>query len=70
MNKLENKKLRLDALESCTTAIKTLSQCYNPVSPAWILLQAAFGHINSIHHLESDTTFDEETLGVKGNNNE
>lgn len=56
---------RFDNIVDCINNIKNLSKFYKPASPAWVLIQAAYGHINSIYHLEVETSFDKETLGVK-----
>lgn len=58
------KKDRIKMLEDCINNIKQVSLLYQKASPAWTLIQNAYAHINSIHHLESKTNFDEETLGV------
>jgi hypothetical protein len=59
------KKLRVDLIDNCMKNLQNLSTFYNLGSPAWVLIQAAFGHIKSIRHLEEDSNFDEETLGAK-----
>lgn len=65
MSKEKKKKLRIEALESCIKNIENLSKLYIQGRPAWILIQNAWGHINSVHHLETSTNFDEEILGIK-----
>lgn len=57
--------IRIDELEVVMHHLKKASSFYIPSSPAWVLIQAAWGHINSLHHLEAKTNFDENTLGVK-----
>jgi len=63
MNKIREDRIRM--LNELMKKIKEVSKIYREASPAWILLQAAYGHINSIRHLEAETNFDEKTLGVK-----
>lgn len=60
------KSTRIDRMTNVLKQIKDLSKCYYEGSPAWILIQNAWGHINSVHHLETKTNFDPSTLGVKG----
>lgn len=63
MNNLKEDRIRM--LDEIIKKIKEVSILYKEASPGWVLLQAAYGHINSIHHLESETKFSEKTLGVK-----
>lgn len=56
---------RVEMLESCIKKIEEVSLLYNKASPGWTLIQSAWGHINSLHHLEAMTKFDDETLGVR-----
>lgn len=48
--------------------IKELSHIYQQGMPGWTLIQNAWGHINSVHYLEAETSIGEETLGVKFRN--
>lgn len=59
------KENRIKMLIECMLIIQELQKSYTPASPGWILLQAAYGHVKSLHHLEDETVFDEEILGVK-----
>ncbi len=63
MKNLKNDRIKM--LAECINKIKEVSLLYNQASPAWTLIQNAYGHINSVHHLESETNFDEKTLGVR-----
>ena len=65
MTKEDSKKLRVAELENCIKTIENVSKFYIKAHPAWILIQNAWGHINSVHHLETSINFDEEILGVK-----
>lgn len=58
------KEKRIEDLDNAINQLIYLSTLYRKASPAWILIQAAWGHIHSVHHLEKDTAFCEETLGV------
>lgn len=58
------KENRIKLLEECMLKIREAQNCYRAHS-GWLLLQAAHGHVMSLHHLEAKTTFSEETLGVK-----
>lgn len=62
---MKEAQIRIDGLETIMHQLKRVSSFYVPSSPAWVLIQAAWGHINSLHHLEAKTNFDENTLGVK-----
>jgi|GEM_PF-3992896 hypothetical protein len=59
------KENRIKRLKDCMDEIKRIQEFYVGASSGWILLQAAKGHLTSLHHLEAETHFDEETLGVK-----
>lgn len=61
------KEERIEMLAETLNKIKELSLIYKEGSPAWVLIQASFGHIKSVHYLESEANFDEETLGVRFN---
>lgn len=61
---MTSEELRIAKLESCIKAIKNLSTFYKECYPAWILLQNAWAHIDSIHKLET-VDFSKESLGVK-----
>jgi hypothetical protein len=60
---MKNKRIKM--LKECLNKINEIQGFYIAVSPAWILIQTAKGHLTSVHHLEAETKFDEETLGVK-----
>jgi hypothetical protein len=60
------KQQRIKMLKECMEKIKAIQDCYLGAHSGWVLLQAAHGHVMSLHHLEAETTFDEKTLGVKG----
>ncbi len=45
--------------------LKNLSTFYRQGSPGWVLIQNAWGHINSVYHLETKSDIPLETLGVK-----
>jgi hypothetical protein len=57
---------RIKDIVDAIDAIKDLQKYYMGGSPAWILLQNAWGHLKSIHHLETVDAFNPSTLGVKG----
>jgi hypothetical protein len=59
------KEKRIKMLAECLEKIKEVQENYVGASSGWVLLRAAWGHISSLHHLESDTNFDDDTLGVK-----
>lgn len=59
------KEKRIEMLKECMKKIKEVQDCYLGAHSGWVLLQAAYGHVTSLHHLEAETQFDEETLGVK-----
>lgn len=61
------KEERIEMLDGTIKKIKELSLFYNQASPGWTLIQAAWGHINALHHLEDKSNCDEKTLGVKFN---
>lgn len=52
-------------LKNCMNEIKKIQEFYVAGSSGWVLLQTAKGHLISLHYIEADTNFDEETLGVK-----
>lgn len=56
---------RINTLKTLLILLKDMGKHYIGGSPAWVLNQAAWGHINSIYHLETETCFDKQTLGVK-----
>jgi hypothetical protein len=64
------KQHRIEMLSDCINKIKEVSTLYTMASPGWTLIHAAWGHINSLHYLESETNFDEKTLGVIFNNDQ
>lgn len=57
---------RIKMLMDCLVNLQEIKNEYIGASPAWILINAAQGHLKSVHHLEAETNFDEETLGVCG----
>ena len=59
------KEKRIASLKECMAKLKEAQEPYVGGSSAWVLLQSAFGYVTSLHHLEAETKFDEETLGVK-----
>ncbi len=59
------KEKRIAQLEICMNELKAVSVLYKQASPAWILIQATWCHLKSIHHLEAETKFDSKTLGAK-----
>lgn len=63
--KMTPQELRADLLENSMKVLKNVSTFYRQGSPAWVLIQNAWGHINSVHHLETKSGIDAETLGVK-----
>lgn len=56
---------RVKKLQECLDILIELKDLYTPVSPGWVLINTAHGHIISVHHLESDTNFDGKIIGVK-----
>lgn len=56
---------RIIMLNDCFGSIKGIQLFYVPDSPGWVFLQAAVGPVKSLYHLEAETNFDDETLGVK-----
>lgn len=56
------KEKRIEMLSDCMKAIKEVQDFYKSALEGWVLLQAAHGHIMSLHHLETETNFDKETL--------
>jgi len=58
------KNVRINCMAEILVHLQSLRNFYTPASPAWILIHAAQGHIQSVHHLESETNFDSETLGA------
>lgn len=61
------KEERIEMLDETINKIKEVSMLYTKASPGWTLIQASWGHINSLRHLEAETNFDEKTLGVRFN---
>lgn len=59
------KKDRLKMLKDCMNNLSQVSELYQQGLPAWILIQNAWGHIKSVYYLESETTIEDETIGVK-----
>jgi hypothetical protein len=55
---------RIELLKKILLDLEIAKNEYIKVSPAWILINTAQGHVKSLHHLEAETSFDEETLGV------
>lgn len=62
---MEPKDLRSELLENSMKVLKNLSTFYRQGSPAWVLIQNSWGHINSVYHLETKSDIEPETLGVK-----
>lgn len=60
------KPARVDLMKQALNNMMSLREFYQPGSPAWVLIQNAWGHVNSVMHLETETKFDAYTLGVKG----
>lgn len=56
---------RIEILNNNIQSLKETMKLYNVGSPAWTLMQAALGHVNSLYHLEAQTSFDDETMGVR-----
>ncbi len=56
---------RIKMLAECMAKIKEVQDYYIGAYTGWILLQAAKQHIMALHHLEDETNFSEEELGVK-----
>lgn len=61
---MTSEELRVELLKNCLKNLENLSTFYKKVSPAWILIQGAWGHINSVYHLETETTIPKQDLGV------
>lgn len=59
------KESRIKILKKLLIDLQDLRNNYVDASPAWILIHAAQGHLDSIRHLEQSTNFDDESLGVK-----
>lgn len=59
------KELRAELLENSMKVLKNLSTFYRQGSPAWVLIQNSWAHINSVYHLETKSDIDAVTLGVK-----
>jgi len=69
MNNLEkeiSKDDRVELLSKCVDLLVKINSCYQYGFPGHLLSQAALASMRSIHHLESETNFDNITLGVKG----
>lgn len=62
---MTEEELRIELLNNCIKNLKNLSTFYKPAYPAWILIQSAWGHLKSVHHLETETIFPKSDLGVK-----
>jgi len=62
---VEPKNVREELLKNSMKVLKNLSTFYRQGSPAWVLIQNSWGHINSVFHLETKSDIDAETLGVK-----
>lgn len=60
----ELKEHRIKMIDGCLEKIKEISELYRKGYPAFTLIEYAWGHINALHHIESETNFDDETLGV------
>ena len=58
------KEQRIKMLSECVEKILEIQTKYMPGHSGWILLQAAQGHLKSLHYLE-DANFEGEHLGVK-----
>lgn len=56
---------RVKMLREIMEKMKEVQTSYEPASSGWVLLQASWGHVMSLHHLESETHFSDKTLGVK-----
>lgn len=55
---------RIEMLQVCINKISEVMQLYMTGSVGHTLLKSSFSHVNSLHHLESKSPFDEKTLGV------
>jgi hypothetical protein len=60
------KTARVECMKEVLTHLNSLKEFYMGGSPAWVLIQNAWGHVKSVLHLETETNFDAYTLGVKG----
>ncbi len=55
---------RIKKLMDCVILLQELRNEYHAPGSGWILLQSARSNVITLHHLESETTIDEEALGV------
>lgn len=49
------KEVKVKALADVLIHLHALREMYTPASPGWVLINAAWGHTKSVHHLESET---------------
>lgn len=55
-----SKEKRIKMLEECLGKLEVLSDLYDPWSPAGTLIQASWAYIHTVHHLESEITFEKD----------
>ncbi len=63
LDKNISKEDRVELLSKCVELLIKINSCYQYGFPGHLLSQAALAHIRSLHHLESETNFDNSTLG-------
>ena len=51
----ELKEMRLKALSDVLTHLNSLREMYQPASPGWVLINAAWVHVKSTHYLQRET---------------
>lgn len=57
---------RIELLTQCTELLTKMISCYQFGFPGHLLCYSALANVRSLHHLESETNFDNLTLGTKG----
>lgn len=66
LNHMPNLKTqRIAMIEDCLNKMLQIAAIYTKCSPGWTLIESSLSCIKVLHHLESETNFDEETLGVR-----
>jgi hypothetical protein len=55
---------RIKALKEMMDKVKEIQNSYIAGSSGWSLLQAAWGPLMVMHHLETETVFSDQTIGA------
>lgn len=59
------KEKRIQIIKECMKEIEEMLNFYKVYAPCWTLLYASKENMKTIYHLETETNFNDEHLGVR-----